>query len=311
MKCPKCGYNSFEYLNSCKKCNSSLVAFKGTIGLHPDIIPAGAVAATAAYTGMQQTEAGSSETDVFHWDVPPSEPSPSIETGETDELASMLQGESPPEASGILESFSFDELPVTEASGHEPVEESGIEEFSFNLKGNTPEVLLQEDAGIFKEASKQPMEYAASGSSPFGELPHLETEDIFPQHVPPPSENTDQQLPQFEDANVFGEFSFDDLPVAAEETPLNEALPDIVDLPSTSGFDFDAFGDVEASDLQEVPAEKTVGATAEFDLSSFLATDETFTVEETGKKQNAEVAELEGGELDSLLGELTEPDKVN
>ena len=28
MKCPKCGYVSFEYLNECKKCRKNLEAFK-------------------------------------------------------------------------------------------------------------------------------------------------------------------------------------------------------------------------------------------------------------------------------------------
>lgn len=30
MKCPKCGYHSFEHLNACKKCQTDLSAFKTT-----------------------------------------------------------------------------------------------------------------------------------------------------------------------------------------------------------------------------------------------------------------------------------------
>ncbi|WP_291315735.1 RDD family protein [Desulfuromonas sp.] len=33
MKCPKCGYHSFDYLNSCKKCNGDLVTFKAKYSL--------------------------------------------------------------------------------------------------------------------------------------------------------------------------------------------------------------------------------------------------------------------------------------
>ncbi len=33
MKCPKCGYNSFEFMDTCKKCNGDLVAFKQSCGI--------------------------------------------------------------------------------------------------------------------------------------------------------------------------------------------------------------------------------------------------------------------------------------
>ncbi|MEJ2200146.1 MAG: hypothetical protein P8X63_03900, partial [Desulfuromonadaceae bacterium] len=39
MKCPKCGYNSFDYLASCKKCNSDLTAFKDKYKLRSLIFP--------------------------------------------------------------------------------------------------------------------------------------------------------------------------------------------------------------------------------------------------------------------------------
>jgi predicted nucleic acid-binding Zn-ribbon protein len=39
MKCPKCGYNSFEYHNSCKKCASDLGAYKQTHNIIPLVLP--------------------------------------------------------------------------------------------------------------------------------------------------------------------------------------------------------------------------------------------------------------------------------
>ena len=39
MKCPKCGFNSFEYLDSCKRCNHDLAAFKLSLGIQPCILP--------------------------------------------------------------------------------------------------------------------------------------------------------------------------------------------------------------------------------------------------------------------------------
>src|SRR4051812_15233487 len=35
MKCPKCGFNSFEYLDSCKKCAAPLQDFKQGLGIKP------------------------------------------------------------------------------------------------------------------------------------------------------------------------------------------------------------------------------------------------------------------------------------
>lgn len=46
MRCPKCGYNSFDYLDSCKKCGKDLVEFKQRFGIKSVLFP-GATAAVA------------------------------------------------------------------------------------------------------------------------------------------------------------------------------------------------------------------------------------------------------------------------
>lgn len=40
MKCPKCGFNSFEFLDNCKKCGSDLVHFKKNHGIDPIVYTA-------------------------------------------------------------------------------------------------------------------------------------------------------------------------------------------------------------------------------------------------------------------------------
>jgi hypothetical protein len=42
MKCHKCGYNSFEFLDACKKCGAELVSFKKAHRIVPVILTAGA-----------------------------------------------------------------------------------------------------------------------------------------------------------------------------------------------------------------------------------------------------------------------------
>lgn len=39
MKCPKCGYNSFEIHDTCKKCANDLTAYKSIHGLRPMVLP--------------------------------------------------------------------------------------------------------------------------------------------------------------------------------------------------------------------------------------------------------------------------------
>ncbi|AMV73801.1 hypothetical protein DBW_3503 [Desulfuromonas sp. DDH964] len=39
MKCPKCGFTSFDYLDSCKKCGGDLAAFKAKHGLRSLLFP--------------------------------------------------------------------------------------------------------------------------------------------------------------------------------------------------------------------------------------------------------------------------------
>lgn len=46
MKCPKCGYHSFDHLDSCKKCNNDLVEHKAKFNLHGFFSP-GQAAVTA------------------------------------------------------------------------------------------------------------------------------------------------------------------------------------------------------------------------------------------------------------------------
>ena len=45
MKCPKCGYNSFEFLNACKKCGTELSSFKKSHRINSVLRPAAAVSA--------------------------------------------------------------------------------------------------------------------------------------------------------------------------------------------------------------------------------------------------------------------------
>lgn len=124
MKCPKCGYNSFDYLDSCKKCGKDLVEFKQRYGIKSVLLPGvtGAVATTveeedllaveapelAAATALGATGAAVTEDDSRA----------DADSADGDDFGFDFMGESSEE-----EDLSFDEL-FEEAPEEEDMEES-------------------------------------------------------------------------------------------------------------------------------------------------------------------------------------------
>jgi hypothetical protein len=57
MKCPKCGYHSFDHLDSCKKCNNDLVAHKAKFNLRGFFSPGQpAVVAVASESVIDESD---------------------------------------------------------------------------------------------------------------------------------------------------------------------------------------------------------------------------------------------------------------
>jgi len=76
MKCPKCGFNSFEYYDSCKKCSSDLIGYKQTYGLTSVVLPLEAKEKMAAeFRSAERVTDQISDTtekhdDIFSFDLP-------------------------------------------------------------------------------------------------------------------------------------------------------------------------------------------------------------------------------------------------
>lgn len=76
MKCPKCGFNSFEYYDSCKKCSSDLIAFKQIHSVISLVLPLEAKEKMAAEFRLAESEtaqirdAVESHDDIFSFDLP-------------------------------------------------------------------------------------------------------------------------------------------------------------------------------------------------------------------------------------------------
>ena len=121
MKCPKCGYNSFDYLDSCKKCGKDLVEFKQRFGIKSVLLP-GATAVVATDLAQDSDEASelAAATALGAADVSAAakaaEPADDIASG--DDFGFDFMGESSEE-----EDLSFDEL-FEEAPQEDDMEES-------------------------------------------------------------------------------------------------------------------------------------------------------------------------------------------
>ena len=115
MKCPKCGYNSFESQDTCKKCSNDLSVFKMTYGLKPIVLQqetriamAEALAAESAPAATEQ-QSPEQPSDIFSFDLPEEEPAaPGTKVIGTDDFFSFSDQPSATPTAGSS-SLAFDE----------------------------------------------------------------------------------------------------------------------------------------------------------------------------------------------------------
>lgn len=117
MKCPKCGYNSFEDNNACPKCAADLTGFKGTFGLTPLLFSqtnriAMAQELMSSLQSEEHGEEAETATDMFAFDLPDDTPATPANIAANDDPFNF--DETPPAISGNNE-FSFDDQPASAA----------------------------------------------------------------------------------------------------------------------------------------------------------------------------------------------------
>jgi predicted nucleic acid-binding Zn-ribbon protein len=111
MKCPKCGYNSFEIHDSCKKCANDLTGYKDTHGLKSIVLPQAARADLAEklmsdMSADSHEEAAAVPADMFSFDIPGNEATTVQAAPQDDPFNFDDQPSSPPPSGG---DFSFSE----------------------------------------------------------------------------------------------------------------------------------------------------------------------------------------------------------
>ena len=106
MKCPKCGYTSFESYDSCRRCSADLVEFKQSHGLTALVLPPALRASMAAEQGTSQTEEETTAEgggDMFSFDLPTDQQQTASATGAASDPFSFDDTPAP-----AAPSFSFD-----------------------------------------------------------------------------------------------------------------------------------------------------------------------------------------------------------
>jgi len=152
MKCPKCGYNSFEFHDSCKKCASDLTGYKETYGIKPIVLPLEARMSMAESLMAENAlsdnrpEVSNEQDDMFSFDLPEDEASrsraddpfnfddePSQAGGQFsfDEGQQSAQAKAEEDAfADLLESTSQNDTPAAAAAGG--AGESDLSSFSWD-----------------------------------------------------------------------------------------------------------------------------------------------------------------------------------
>lgn len=160
MKCPKCGYTSFDYLDSCKKCNNSLKEFKAKHGLRSLLFPnrtqraetppaapiLTAAAAIAPTLGVPADSAGSTDFG-YDFDSEPTAPATA------------------PKAAAVAASDSFDfdtDWDAPSPTAASPPQEAAAENDPFEFMEDTSEASV----AVAAETEEEGFDFMADPAEP-------------------------------------------------------------------------------------------------------------------------------------------------
>ncbi|GAM11211.1 hypothetical protein OR1_03522 [Geobacter sp. OR-1] len=345
MKCPKCGYNSFEYLDSCKKCGNSLATFKESLGIKTLVLPAGitAVASATLSAEAEQQVPASSGDDIFQWDTtsPPAPPTPPASDGPSSDDFEINFGEEPgQEPQQNSDPFSFDEqLPEETSEKQGATTKDLLEELSLHLpdrqQAPTPPPQPEEQAAslnittdAFGDFSLDlPTEQQQEIALPDESIPSFATEqtddqdssagvfgefafDLSEQQPVLPQETGPAEVPASQDAadNIFGEFAFDDN-VADQPADAFDRSEGSSEALADAEFPFDPFSDLDGGDTTGKGEPQLAGTAGEFDLEGFLMDLPEPQQSGTANNVDQKSPQLTGSEFDALFGEPDEKKK--
>lgn len=286
MKCPKCGYNTFEYLDSCKKCGNNLIAFKESLGIRPLVLPA--VAAGAAMFGEgggQGTVPEASDDKLFQWDTPESASAAGIP--EMEEFGITLgEGQGSAQAAD-KDPFSFDDefdIPLSTQQPPVPVEtDDPFGGFSLDDLASAPE----EPVKAATPVQESPPQDAATQRLVFDDQPFPLSEDVF---------GTESVTASGEADDIFGGFTLEEAGDESREVGVKDLFPDT----ETSADDI--FGEVAFDEQSASALEDIAGARQAQAVDDIFG---EFSFEESSEISPASVP-ADGGFAD-IFGDMETP----
>ncbi|MDD2336834.1 MAG: hypothetical protein PHD01_09695 [Geobacteraceae bacterium] len=222
MKCPKCGYNSFEFLDACKKCGAELGSFKKTHRISTVIRRAVAVPKADALPASPpimtpapvQGENLNASFDLGFPDTPPAGVKDEEFTGFafSDDTVPPAQDSTPAAGEEFEDDFAFGEPAEDESKpGSWDIQfdetGSGMEDYERILEpGSIDSISEQPGGNVPKEAEDS----GSFGTSDFDFAPEASREDIFGMEselgLPTPAEKKPQ--PNLEDFDKEFELIF-------------------------------------------------------------------------------------------------------
>lgn len=201
MKCPKCGFNSFEGLTACKKCSQDLTAYQIKHGLKPIVLPTetrNAMVAAMAVDAAQVADAQQPEeqpNDMFSFDIPDEETdAPATKTAKAEDFFDFSDKAAPAPPAGFG-TFTFDD--------DQAVKKPATMDDAFaSLLESTPR---GNAAGSATPPASPPAQPAASQGSSADEFDL----DSFSWDEPPETTATGEKKPVDDFDSLFGEISAD------------------------------------------------------------------------------------------------------
>lgn len=201
MKCPKCGYNSFEFLDSCKKCGIEFSTFKKSHRISAILFRSGSASTAAPLSAPPQNRSSLAEAaapvenlspaadEEFSWEAPAVPPSPQPE--ETAYTGFNLDFVDLPKAGdkdADFNGFSFDEpAPEPPETLHEvPTEGLSIDDttdqesaaFSWEIPADTVSDEMEKYQRMLEPDRMGEAAAGQSGDSAAGEKDYFGTMDF-------------------------------------------------------------------------------------------------------------------------------------
>jgi len=197
MKCPKCGYNSFEYHSFCNKCSADFSTYKQTYNITSIVLPPEAREKkteefrSASSAEAQPVESVEADEEMFSFDLPGS-PAPSSTPSSTPSSAPSTPSQS-------YDPFNFDDDLPKALPQETKVEAEGLADL---LESSNSQAYTDPFVSYAATSSAPPVETESRTS---GLLDDFDLENFSWDDTPVPTATSGGQTDTDDFDSIFGE----------------------------------------------------------------------------------------------------------